>query len=83
MVKKVVRTNFASLVRQKEEQMKLNRRLKQKEIAEALGITEHTVSKWMRGEVGQINLPLIAQMLTYFDCDIDDLLVVDELPEGV
>lgn len=82
MSKKVIHINFAEMVRRKESAMGLNRRLTQNEIAEALDVTTHTVRNWMSGEITRIDIPLLARMTEYFDCDIEDILVLGEIPEG-
>lgn len=78
----MLRTNIPALIRKKEESLNLNRRLTQKEIADALGITPHTLGRWMRGEVTQFHKSQLEQFLNYFDCSIDELLVVEVASEN-
>lgn len=77
----MLKINFASLVRQKEEAMGLDGRLTQKELAEALGVTPHTVGKWMRGQVSQLSIEQLETFINYFDCSIEDLLVEQRMPD--
>lgn len=82
MARKVVRTNLISVVRKKEEELNLKRRLTNKEIAEEISASPHTISKWMSGEVQLVDLDLLARLMVYFNCSLDDLLVVEEMPEA-
>lgn len=83
MSKRVIHINFAEMVRRKESSMGLTRRLTQHEIAEALGVTTHTIRNWMSGEITRIDMPLLARMTLYFDCEITDILVLREVPESL
>lgn len=81
MAKKVLRINFAGMVRKKEEALRLNRRLKQGEIAEALGVAPHTIGKWMRGEVTQFKKEQLEQFMEYFNCSLGDLLIEETVED--
>lgn len=81
MSRKMLRTNIPALIRKKEEDLKLNRRLTQKEIAKALGVTAHTFGRWMRGEVTQFNKEQLEQFMNYFDCSVSDLLIEETVED--
>lgn len=80
MTKKVLRVNFFGLVSQKEK--KINRRLTHREIADGLGVTPHTVSKWMKGDVGQFTIDRLEAVMNYFECSLTDFLIEEEVPDG-
>ncbi len=76
----MIRTNFLEQVHRKEDLLK--RRLSQREIARELNISPHAVGRWMRGEVEQINLNQLLSFIEYFECELEDLIIIDELPEA-
>lgn len=81
MSRKVVRLNLPELIRQKESRLNLTGRLTQKEIAEAIGVSEHTIARWIRDDVEELNKGLLGRMLTYFDCSISDLLIEETIED--
>jgi len=71
-----VRNRFLQLVAQKE--MREGRRIRNKEIAEAVGVAEHTVARWIKNDVTKIDVPVLEAFCEYFDCDVGDLLYMEQ-----
>lgn len=63
------------LLAQKEQ--KVGRRIPNKEIAQAVGVNEHTVSRWIKNEVNKIDVPVLEAFCDYFECDVGDLLYIE------
>ena len=70
-----LRNRFFALLSQKEQQE--GRRIRNKEIAEAVGVAEHTVARWIRNDVGKIDAPVLEAFCDYFGCDVGDLLYIE------
>jgi DNA-binding Xre family transcriptional regulator len=54
-----------------------SRRIRNKEIAEAVGVNEHTVARWVKNEVNMINVQVLEAFCNYFECDVGDLLYME------
>ena len=52
-------------------------RMTQEEVAERLGVTKQTVSKWEAGKVKNIDRDYIGQMAKWWGCDPDWLMHLD------
>jgi putative transcriptional regulator len=72
---KQLRNKFIILLAYKEQQE--GRRIPNKEIAEAVGVNEHTVARWVKNEVNMINVQVLEAFCNYFDCDVGDLLYME------
>lgn len=48
------------------------------EIAKALGVSHNTIRAYLRNEVQQPSLQLLGKLCEYLDCDISDLMVLEE-----
>jgi DNA-binding Xre family transcriptional regulator len=72
---KQLRNKFIILLAYKEQQE--GRRIPNKEIAEAVGVNEHTVSRWVKNEVNMINVQVLEAFCNYFECDVGDLLYME------
>lgn len=75
-----MRNRFLTFLAQKE--IREQRRIKTYEIVEATGVSFTTVQRWMRNEVSKIEGTVIEAFCAYFDCDIGDLLYIDESVGG-
>lgn len=53
------------------------RRITNKEIAKATGVSMPTITRWMRNEVTKIDTPVLEAFCKYFECDIADLLYLE------
>ena len=49
----------------------------QEEIAKAIGVTQGTMSSWVRGTVERMDRDTIAKFCEYFQCRIEDLLELE------
>lgn len=75
-----LRNRFLTLVAEKEKRE--GRRIRNKEIAEAVGVNEHTVARWMKNDVAKIDVPVLEAFCEYFDCDVGDLLYMEKEEKG-
>lgn len=75
MAKSVIKLNLKAQLLRK--QVDVGHEISQRDIAEALGLSEHTVGKWMRGDVKQYDRELLAAFVDYFGCKIEDILKVE------
>ncbi len=72
----IVRSTLKELVARKERE--LNRLIHNKEIAEATGISEHTIGRWMRPDAfGQIDPKVALALCDFLSCEFGDLLIRD------
>jgi putative transcriptional regulator len=81
---RTVKNRLFELMRAKE--LKLGRRIQQKEIAEVAGVTEHTIINWLRNDATRYDTKVLVRLCDYFDCDLCDLLYfelsyTDDIPE--
>lgn len=83
MSRKVVKLNLPELIRRRETKLNLDRRITQKEVAEAVGVSEPTIRRWMRNEVDELSIDLLGRFLTYFECSVSDLLIEETVDDGV
>ena len=70
-----LRNRFVMLLARKEQRE--GRRIRNKEIAQAVGVNEHTVARWIRNDVGKIDVPVLEAFCNYFECDVGDLLYME------
>jgi DNA-binding Xre family transcriptional regulator len=70
-----LRNRFLKLLAEKETSE--GRRIRNKEIAQAVGVAEHTVARWIRNDVGKIDVPVLEGFCAYFECDVGDLLYIE------
>jgi DNA-binding Xre family transcriptional regulator len=70
-----VKNRFLTLLAYKEQQ--LGRRIRNKEIAQAVGVNEHTIARWLNNEVQKIDVPVLEAFCDYFECDVGDLLYIE------
>jgi putative transcriptional regulator len=72
MQQRVVRNRLLELIQERER--KIGRRVKQHDIAQFVGVSDHTIINWIRNEVTRFDAPLIVGICEYFNCEIGDLL---------
>jgi DNA-binding Xre family transcriptional regulator len=78
-MKRKLKNRFMTLLHEKEQQ--LGRRIKQTEIAKAIGVSHPTIGNWMNGEVTKFEAHVLEGLCDYFQCDLSDLLMLEEIPE--
>lgn len=54
----------------------------QQEVSDAIGVPQGTLSKWAGNKVDRLDKRIITALCVYFQCGIDDLLVLVNVPEG-
>jgi transcriptional regulator with XRE-family HTH domain len=74
-----VRNRLLILMTEKERQ--LGRRITRKEIAEAIDVSQHTIASWLRNDLNKFEAHMIERLCNYFQCEIWDLLVLEEISE--
>jgi len=74
---KVVHNRFSELLAIKER--KEGRSYSRREIVEATGISLTSVQNWALNRVTQFQSEQILAFCNFFECDIQDLLVIDEM----
>jgi DNA-binding Xre family transcriptional regulator len=67
-----VRNRLLELVTDRERQ--LGRRMRLKDIAEYIGVANHTITNWMRNEVSRFDDIMVVGLCNFFDIEIGDLL---------
>jgi DNA-binding Xre family transcriptional regulator len=75
-----VRNRLLELVTEHERQ--IGRRMRLKDIAEYIGVANHTITSWMRNEVSRFDDVMVVGLCNYFDIDIGDLLYFEYEEEG-
>ncbi|MBZ0282967.1 MAG: helix-turn-helix transcriptional regulator [Anaerolineae bacterium] len=76
-----IRNRFLILLAEKEKRE--GRRIRNKEIAQVVGVTQHTVARWLKNEVDKVELPVLEAFCDYFACEVGDLLYIErENAEG-
>jgi len=72
-----VRNRLLELMQERER--KIGRRIKQRDIAQFCGVSEHTIIHWIRNEVTKFESPIIVGLCAYFQCELSDLLYFEEI----
>jgi transcriptional regulator with XRE-family HTH domain len=72
MKKRIVRNRLLELVTERER--RLGRRMRLRDIAEFVGITDNTITSWIRNEVTRFDSNVIEGFCNYFEIDLADLL---------
>jgi DNA-binding Xre family transcriptional regulator len=71
-----VKSRLKQLIAQKE--MEIGQRIQQKEIAEATGLDENTISRWMSPKPFQrLETRPVVELCRWLKCGLDDLLYID------
>lgn len=77
---KKLRSNLKRLMLQK--QLDTGRDLDQKTVAEETGLSRQTINQWHSGNIQFFKSETVEVLCDYFGCDVNELLVLTELPEG-
>jgi len=82
MKKRVLKNRLLILIQERER--KIGRRVKLKDLASFVGVTNHTITSWIRNDVRKYEAHIIEGFCDYFDCDVGDLLYFEmvEVEEG-
>mgnify|MGYP000091248215 CR=1 FL=1 len=74
-----LRNRFLYLVTEKERQ--IGRKIKYIEIAEATGVSQGVISRWMNSNIERYDAPVVEALCDYFNCELWDLLYLEEIPD--
>jgi len=58
------------------------RYISQRTVAEETGLAKTTVDRYARNEVSRYDEDVILTLCNYLGCDVSDLLVIEEVPNG-
>lgn len=72
MKRRLLKNRLLELIQERER--KINRRIKLKDLAVFVGVTNHTITSWIRNDVRKYEAHIIEGLCDYFNCDINDLL---------
>ncbi len=72
MKQRKVRNRLLELMQKRER--KIGRRVKQHDIAEFVGVNDHTIINWIRNDVTKYDGQIIERLCDYFNCELSDLL---------
>lgn len=75
MKKRVLKNRLLILIQARERTM--SRRIKLKDLASFVGVTNHTVTSWIRNDIRKYEAQIIEGFCDYFNCDVGDLLYFD------
>jgi transcriptional regulator with XRE-family HTH domain len=76
---KKLRNRVLDLLTDKEKRER--RRIKVAEIANAIGVSPHTVTKWIKDDISQIDVHVLMGLCDYFGVRFDELLYEEETPD--
>ena len=69
----MIQSNLFRVWKNKEAEM--GRDLTQAEVAEATGVSQATLSRWMNRQVTRFDAPTVTALTEYFGCGVEELLV--------
>jgi putative transcriptional regulator len=72
MKQRRVRNRLLELIQERER--KIGRRIKQHDIAQFVGVSDHTIINWIRNDVTKFDGQTIERLCDYFNCNLADLL---------
>ena len=75
MKKHKIKNRLLELVTERER--RLGRRMRLKDIGEFVGITDHTITSWIRNEVSRFDNHVVVGLCEYFEIDLCDLLYIE------
>jgi transcriptional regulator with XRE-family HTH domain len=76
---KVMKNRMLLFLTDKEKREK--RRIRQSEIAKALGVSPTTISNWLKDEITQIDTNVLIGLCDYFGVTFDEMLYIEETPD--
>ncbi len=65
-------------VRNRLNELMKERDLTQAELAEKMGVSPGTISRWTRNQIDLYDKTLLEKFMDFFDCDITDILVTTQ-----
>ncbi|MBA3868964.1 MAG: helix-turn-helix transcriptional regulator [Chloroflexota bacterium] len=77
MNKRILKNRLLELIQARERM--INRRIKLKDLALFVGVTNHTITSWIRNDVRKYEAHIIEGFCDYFDCDVADLLYFEKI----
>lgn len=74
-----LRNRFLELLLERERRE--NRRVTQKEISFATGISQQTMTAWVHNNVTKFEAGIVEKLCDYFGCEVGDLLYLERTPD--
>ncbi len=65
-----------------EKERKLGRRIKYVEVAEATGLANSLIWRWMTGKIHRYDSEVLEKLCDYFDCDLGDMLYFEMVEDS-
>jgi len=59
------------------------RRIRQSEIAKALGVSPNTISNWLKDEITQIDTNVLIGLCDYFGVTFEQMLYIEETDDAL
>jgi DNA-binding Xre family transcriptional regulator len=78
-MKRKLQNRLLILVTEKEQREK--QRITQTKLAQEIGVSIHTIGSWLRNDVTKFEAPIVERLCEYFQCELWDLLVLEEIDE--
>ncbi len=73
----IVKSRLKELIARKEQE--LGERIQQRDIAEATGLDDNTISRWMSPKpFNKLDVKPVIKLCRFLDCEIGDLLFLDK-----
>jgi putative transcriptional regulator len=76
-----MRNNFAFLLKKKAQREK-RKSVPMTEVADATGLSRQTLSRFAQEKLREYPESMLIGLCEYFDCDISDLLIIEEVSEN-
>ncbi len=78
---KVMKNRMLLFLTDKEKREK--RRIRQSEIAKALGVSPNTISNWLKDEITQIDTNVLIGLCDYFGVTFEQMLYIEETDDAL
>jgi DNA-binding Xre family transcriptional regulator len=80
MKQRKIKNRLLELMQERERQTR--RRIKQHEIAQFVGVADHTIMNWIRNDnISRLESRMVEKLCDYFDCELNDLLYFEYVEE--
>jgi putative transcriptional regulator len=66
-----------------DKERQLGKRIPQYEVARAIGVTNNTITNWVKNDLNKLDVEVVENLCVYFGCQVGDLLYLEELDDEV